>query len=99
MQDINDRNPCAFSPWPYAIGIYFFPQQIGQLAYIRELFRKDSDVEEGTIRYAPYYALGSVCIGLWAFFWVRHMSPRHLERLTSGYFTRTLTISWDPTSR
>ncbi|KAJ9107894.1 hypothetical protein QFC19_002637 [Naganishia cerealis] len=39
MKVVNDRNPGAFSPMPYFIGGYFFPQQILQAFWLREFFR------------------------------------------------------------
>ena len=71
MKDIHDANPCAFSPQPFAIAMFFTPQQIAQLFWMRELYRADAQVETGTIRYAPWYALGNFCIALWMFLWVR----------------------------
>ena len=70
MKDIHDRNPCAFSPQPFAIATFFTPQQIVQLAWLRELYRSDSQVEPATLRYVPWYALGNFCIALWMFLWV-----------------------------
>lgn len=70
MKDLHDKHPAAFSPQPFAIAGFFSPQQILQLLWIRELWRKDSEVERGTVRYAPWYALGNVCIGVWMFLWV-----------------------------
>ncbi|OCF31527.1 hypothetical protein I316_06726 [Kwoniella heveanensis BCC8398] len=69
MKDIHDRNLCSFSPQPFAIAGFFSPQQILQLLWIRELFRSDRQVEKGTIRYAPWYALGNGCIAVWMLFW------------------------------
>jgi hypothetical protein len=71
MKDIHDRNPCAFSPHPFFIGAFFSSQQILQLLYIRELWRPDSQVEKGTLRYAPWFSLGNASIGIWMLFWVR----------------------------
>ena len=69
MKDIHDRNPCAFSPQPFAIAGFFSPQQILQVLWLRELFRSDREVEPGTLRYVPWYALGNVLIGGWMFLW------------------------------
>ncbi|ORY35715.1 hypothetical protein BCR39DRAFT_585327 [Naematelia encephala] len=69
MKEIHDRHPAAFAPQPFAIGGFFGPQQILQLVWMRELFRSDREVENGPVRYAPWYALGNVCIGVWMFFW------------------------------
>ena len=69
MKQIHDKNPCAFSPYPFAIGGFFAPQQILQVIWLRELFRSDREVEQGTLRYVPWYALGNALIGIWMFLW------------------------------
>ena len=74
MKDINDRNPGSFSPQPFFIGAFFSGQQILQLLYIRELWRQDSQVERGTLRYAPWFSLGNTAIGIWMLFWVFQLS-------------------------
>ncbi len=43
MKDLHDKHPAAFSPQPFAIAGFFSPQQILQLLWIRELWRKDSE--------------------------------------------------------
>ncbi|KAK3076088.1 hypothetical protein LTR53_000028 [Teratosphaeriaceae sp. CCFEE 6253] len=75
MQDIHDQNLAFFSPNPYFIGAFFFPQQLFQLAWLYKLFRLDErtpaqaeDLEQ-IRRYVPCYALGNICIGTWMFFW------------------------------
>lgn len=75
MQDIHDRNLSFFSPQPYFIGAFFFPQQIFQLAWLYRLWRLDSrkpqqakELDE-IVKFVPYYALGNACIGTWMFFW------------------------------
>lgn len=42
IQDINDRNISFFSPQPYFIGAFFFPQQLLQLAWLYRLWKLDS---------------------------------------------------------
>ncbi|KAK5119096.1 hypothetical protein LTR62_000307 [Meristemomyces frigidus] len=75
MQDIHDKNLSFFSPQPYFIGAFFFPQQFFQLAWLYRLWKLDERnpqeaKELETIRrFVPYYALGNVCIGTWMFFW------------------------------
>jgi len=69
MKQIHDANPCAFSPQPFAIAGFFTPQQVVQLVWLRELFRPDAQVEKGTLRYVPWYALGNVCIAVWMVLW------------------------------
>ena len=41
MQDIHDQNLAAFSPQPYFIGGFFFPQQLFQLAWLYRLYKLD----------------------------------------------------------
>ena len=43
MKDINDRNFSFFSPQPYFIGGFFFPQQLLQLAWLYRLWKLDSN--------------------------------------------------------
>ncbi|KAK3113383.1 hypothetical protein LTR53_009373 [Teratosphaeriaceae sp. CCFEE 6253] len=75
MQDIHDRNLACFSPNPYFIGAFFFPQQLFQLAWMYKLWRLDarSPAQAKDLaamqKYVPYYVLGNVCIGTWLFFW------------------------------
>jgi len=75
MQDIHDQNLSFYSPQPYFIGGFFFPQQIFQLAWLYKLWslnpsnpaqKKDLDT---IVKYVPFYVLGNVCIGTWMFFW------------------------------
>jgi len=71
MQDIHYHNLAAFSPQPLFIGGFFFPQQFIQLAWLWKLCRGNGTKEEiqEMVDYAPYYALGNICIGTWMFFW------------------------------
>jgi hypothetical protein len=43
---------------PFFIGGFFAPQQILQLAWLRELWRTDDEVEGTSLTLVPYYALG-----------------------------------------
>lgn len=70
MKDIHDKYPAAFSPQPFAIAGFFTPQQVLQALWLRELWRPQAQVEQGTLRYVPWYTLGNVCIGVWMFLWV-----------------------------
>lgn len=70
MKQVHDANPAAFAPQPFGILGFFGPQQIFQLIWLRELFRREDQVERGTLRYVPWYALGNVMIGVWMFLWV-----------------------------
>ncbi|TKA59740.1 hypothetical protein B0A49_10890 [Cryomyces minteri] len=76
MKQVHDSNLSFFSPQPYFIGGFFFPQQIIQLIWIYRMWKlnpKKSDAErkelDQIVDYAPYYALGNFCIGTWMFFW------------------------------
>lgn len=69
MQDINDANLSFFSPQPYFIGAFFFPQQLLQLAWLYRLWKlnpKKSEVErtelDQIVDCVPYYAVGNLCI-------------------------------------
>jgi hypothetical protein len=69
MQDINDRNISFWSPQPYFIGGFFFPQQIVQLAWLYRLWKLDpskpkekSELDQ-IVNFVPYYVLGNICIG------------------------------------
>lgn len=42
MKDINDRNISFFSPQPFFIAGFFFPQQLLQLAWLYRLWKLDS---------------------------------------------------------
>lgn len=70
MKDIHDANLAFWSPQPYLIGAFFFPQQLFQLAWLYRLWKLDprkGGKEEEEARmitdYVPWYALGNVCIG------------------------------------
>ncbi|KAF2091167.1 hypothetical protein K490DRAFT_62489 [Saccharata proteae CBS 121410] len=71
MKDIHDANLSFFSPQPYFIGAFFFPQQIFQLVWLYKLWQGQGTQEEVAemVDYAPIYALGNFCIGTWMFFW------------------------------
>jgi hypothetical protein len=49
MMDIHNQNLAAFSPNPYFIGAFFFPQQIIQLVWLWKLWHAsgtDAEVRE-----------------------------------------------------
>jgi len=75
MKDIHDANLSFFSPQPYFIAGFFFPQQLFQLTWMYRLWKldsknpKDKKALDQIVKYAPYYVLGNVCIGLWMFAW------------------------------
>lgn len=65
MLDIHNQNLAAFSPYPYAIGAFFFPQQLFQLAWLWKLWRQDGNAQECGMmnKFAWVYSLGNFCIG------------------------------------
>ena len=75
MKDINDANVSFWSPQPFFIAGFFFPQQLFQLAWLYRLYKLDPkkpgeriELDE-MVDFVPYYAVGNVCIGTWMFFW------------------------------
>lgn len=73
MKDVHDANLSFWSPQPYFIGGFFFPQQLFQLAWLYRLWKLDASkatdkVElDQIVKFAPYYAIGNVCIGSMSF--------------------------------
>lgn len=65
MLEIHNRNLAAFSPQPYFIGGFFFPQQLIQLAWLWKLWRREgTDAERQMMEnYGWAYTLGNACIG------------------------------------
>jgi len=75
MMDVHERNISFWSPNPYFIGAFFFPQQLFQLAWLYKLWKNNPsnpaqkrELDE-IVRFVPYYAIGNFCIGTWMFFW------------------------------
>jgi hypothetical protein len=69
MKDIHDRNLSFFSPQPFFIAAFFFPQQIVQLVWLYRLYKLDpkkgqvgGEELDQQVDYVPYYALGNLCI-------------------------------------
>ncbi|KAH8899853.1 hypothetical protein GQ53DRAFT_709107 [Thozetella sp. PMI_491] len=75
MKDVHDANLSFFSPQPYFIAGFFFPQQLFQLAWLWNLCRAKStsagvDKDVATmVGFAPFYAVGNICIATWMIFW------------------------------
>lgn len=65
MLDIHNKNLAAFSPQPYFIAGFFFPQQLFQIAYLWKLCRGEANSAECEMmeNYAWAYSLGNFCIG------------------------------------
>ena len=69
MKDVHDANLSFWSPQPYFIAGFFFPQQQFQLAWLYRLYKLDANksVEEEKeldimVDFVPYYAVGNICI-------------------------------------
>jgi hypothetical protein len=68
MKDVHDANLSFFSPQPFFIAGFFFPQQLFQLAWLWKLYKSDNatlaaDKHVGTmVDFAPFYAVGNFCI-------------------------------------
>ena len=75
MKDIHDANLSFWSPQPYFIAGFFFPQQLFQLAWLYRLYKLDpkkpnerAELDE-IVDFVPYYSIGNLCIGTWMIFW------------------------------
>jgi hypothetical protein len=69
MKDIHDQNMSFFSPQPFFIAGFFFPQQLFQLGWLYRLYKLDpkkspAEKEEldQIVDFVPYYSLGNLCI-------------------------------------
>lgn len=68
MKDIHDRNLSFFSPQPYFIAGFFFPQQLFQIGWLYRLWKLDEKKPEerreleAIVDFVPYYSLGNLCI-------------------------------------
>jgi len=69
MKDIHDSNLSFFSPQPFFIGGFFFPQQILQAVWLYKLIHEpqnnDADELEDSqtmVDYTPFCAMGNFCI-------------------------------------
>ena len=69
MKDVHDANLSFWSPQPFFIGGFFFPQQLIQLAWLYRLYKldprksdKDRREVETMVDFVPYYAVGNLCI-------------------------------------
>ena len=75
MKTINDRNVSFWSPQPFFIAGFFFPQQLFQLAWLYRLWRLDPKKPaertqlDQMVDFVPFYAVGNLCIGTWMIFW------------------------------
>jgi len=69
MKDVHDANLSFWSPQPYFIAGFFFPQQLFQLAWLYRLYKldpkkneKERQEVEQMVDFVPYYAVGNLCI-------------------------------------
>ena len=68
MKDIHDQNMSFFSPQPYFIAGFFFPQQLFQVGWLYRLWKLDESKPEERreldqmVDFVPYYSLGNLCI-------------------------------------
>jgi hypothetical protein len=69
MKDVHDANLSFWSPQPYFIAGFFFPQQLFQLAWLYRLWKLDPkknaeskrEVEQ-MVDFVPFYVVGNLCI-------------------------------------
>jgi hypothetical protein len=68
MKDIHDQNLSFFSPQPYFIAGFFFPQQLFQVGWLYRLWKLDPEKPDERreldrmVDFVPYYSLGNLCI-------------------------------------
>lgn len=68
MKDVHDQNLSFFSPQPYFIGAFFFPQQLFQVAWLYRLYKLNPTIPAERIEldqmvdFVPYYSIGNLCI-------------------------------------
>jgi len=76
MKDVHDANISFWSPQPYFIAAFFFPQQIFQLVWLYRLYKLDAKKSEKEkkevntmVDFVPFYIVGNLCIATWMIFW------------------------------
>jgi hypothetical protein len=76
MKDVHDANISFWSPQPYFIAGFFFPQQIFQLVWLYRLYKldpkkseKESKEVKTMVDFVPFYIVGNLCIATWMVFW------------------------------
>lgn len=68
MLDVHDQNLSFFSPYPYGIAAFFFPQQLFQVAWLYRLYKLNPTVPaervelDQMVDFVPYYSVGNLCI-------------------------------------
>lgn len=68
MKEIHDRHLSFWSPQPFFIAGFFFPQQLFQLGWLYRLWKLDpsnpgqrAELDE-IVDFVPYYSVGNLCI-------------------------------------
>ncbi|ORY73229.1 hypothetical protein BCR35DRAFT_354156 [Leucosporidium creatinivorum] len=71
MLDIHNLRYAAFSPYAFAIPLFFSGQQLLQCTWIYRLWKRDVGAPErqAALEYAPTFILGNLCIAAWLVFW------------------------------
>jgi len=75
MKDIHDRNLSFFSPQPFFIAGFFFPQQLFQVTWLYRLWKLDPSKPgeraelDQIVDFVPYYCVGNLCIAAWMVAW------------------------------
>lgn len=68
MKDIHDQNLSFWSPQPFFIAGFFFPQQLFQLGWLYRLWKLDESIPaerselNQMVDFVPFYAVGNLCI-------------------------------------
>ena len=68
MMDVHEQNLSFFSPYPYGIAAFFFPQQLFQVAWLYRLYKLNSTIPaervelDQMVDFVPYYRVGNLCI-------------------------------------
>ena len=68
MKDIHDQDRSFFSPQPYFIGTFLFPQRLFQVAWLCRLYKLGPTIPAERIEldqmvgFVPYYGIGNLCI-------------------------------------
>lgn len=68
MLDVHEQNLSFFSPYPYGIAAFFFPQQLFQVAWLYRLYKLNPTIPaervelDQMVDFVPYYSVGNLCI-------------------------------------
>ena len=96
MLDIHNLRFAAFSPYAFAIPLFFGGQQLLQVRWIYRLW-KDQGVSaperQAALDYAPTFILGNLCIATWLLFWVSSASAE-LSHAMDQFRLRRIVSRW-----